>query len=57
MLIDSDNDGIIDEEKDEKKEDEENRYFYNIPWNLSANYSLTYNIQVLVLKALFRKRK
>ena len=32
-----------DENKDEKKEEEENRDFYAIPWDLSANYSLTYD--------------
>ena len=32
-----------DENKDEKKEEDENRDFYAIPWDLSANYSLTYD--------------
>ena len=32
-----------DENKDEKKEEDENRDFYTIPWDLSANYSLTYD--------------
>ena len=32
-----------DENKDEKKEENENRDFYAIPWDLSANYSLTYD--------------
>ena len=27
----------------EKEDDEENREFYSIPWNLNANYSLNYN--------------
>ena len=29
--------------KEEEEEEEEERDFYSIPWNLSANYSLTYN--------------
>ena len=29
--------------KERKEKDEENRDFYDIPWNLNANYSLTYN--------------
>ena len=29
--------------KSDKKEDDENRDFYSIPWNLNANYSLNYN--------------
>ena len=32
-----------DENNDEKKEEDENRDFYAIPWDLSANYSLTYD--------------
>ena len=32
-----------DENKDEKKEEGENRDFYAIPWDISANYSLTYD--------------
>ena len=32
-----------DENKDEKKEEDENRDFYAIQWDLSANYSLTYD--------------
>ena len=31
-----------EEEEEEEKEDDE-RDFYSIPWNLTANYSLTYN--------------
>jgi lipopolysaccharide assembly outer membrane protein LptD (OstA) len=40
------NDKSFSSKKDEsrpEKEKEENRDFYTIPWNLNANYSLTYN--------------
>ena len=30
-------------DESEKEDDEENRNFYSIPWNLNANYSLNYN--------------
>ena len=32
-----------DNDESEKEDDEENRDFYSIPWNLNANYSLNYN--------------
>jgi len=32
-----------DNDESEKEDDEENRDFYSIPWNLNANYSLKYN--------------
>ena len=38
------NDKTFNANKEEKK-DEEYRDFYDIPWNLQANYSLTYNKQ------------
>tara|TARA_B100001758_G_C18239281_1_gene519604 strand:- start:211 stop:921 length:711 start_codon:yes stop_codon:yes gene_type:complete len=39
------NDKSFNSSKNENKDEEdiENREFYNIPWNLNANYSLTYN--------------
>ncbi|MEC9209440.1 MAG: putative LPS assembly protein LptD, partial [Bacteroidota bacterium] len=41
------NDKTFSSKKDKtqnvKEEDKENRNFYTIPWNVSANYSLTYN--------------
>jgi len=39
------NDKIFNSQKDkaENDEEEQERDFYNVPWDLSANYSLTYN--------------
>ncbi len=32
-----------EEEEEEKEKEDDERDFYSIPWNLTANYSLTYN--------------